>query len=88
VGKRRKKKKRLTKVAKLSGEKAKEAVRFLYKHRKKFQEALKLVGAVLGTASIIIVRPKAKHSRKWKRKTTKKGKPSDGQSKRGRGKES
>jgi len=74
VSKRRKKRKPLTKVATLSSEKAKEAIRFLYKHRKKFQEALKLVGAVLGVASMIIVRPKARPSRKSKRRTTKKGK--------------
>jgi hypothetical protein len=75
VKKRRKKKKPLTKVVELSGEKAKEAIRFLYKHRKKFQEALKLVGAVLGTASMIIVRPEARSTRKRKRKLLKSGRP-------------
>jgi hypothetical protein len=66
VGSSRKKKSRFTTIAKTSAGKAKEAAQFLYKHRKKIMEALELLTAVIGTASIALGKPGKPRRRKRK----------------------
>jgi hypothetical protein len=60
------KKSRFTKIAKTSAEKGKEAAQFFYKHRKKIMEALELLTAVIGTASLALGKPGKPRRRKRK----------------------
>ena len=53
-------------AATVSAEKTKEAVQFVYKHRKKILDALELIAAVVGTASTVVGKP-SKSSRRKKR---------------------
>jgi hypothetical protein len=51
-------------VAKSGAEKAKEAAKFVYKHRKKIKEAAELILAVVATASTIVGKPNPPRRRK------------------------
>jgi hypothetical protein len=51
-------------MAKSGAEKAKEAARFVYKHRKKIKEAAELILAVVATASTIVGKPSPARRRK------------------------
>ena len=53
-------------VAKSGAEKAKEAAKFVYKHRKKIKEAAELILAVVATASTIVGKPNTRRRRKKK----------------------
>ncbi len=60
----KKKVKAFKKAAAVGIGKFKEAAEFVYAHRDELKEAAKLVAAVLGTASQILVRPGRKAPRK------------------------
>jgi hypothetical protein len=64
--KRRKGKTSVGRVAKSGAEKAKEAGKFVYKHRKKIQEAVKPILAVVATASTILGKPNVPARRRKK----------------------
>ena len=51
-------------AANVSAEKTKEAVQFVYKHRKKIMDALELLAAVVGTASAVVGKPDKSKRRK------------------------
>jgi hypothetical protein len=52
-------------VATTSAGKAKDAAQFVYKHRQKIMDAVELLTAVLGTASLVLGKPeKSKRRRK------------------------
>ena len=51
-------------VAKRGAEKAKEAAKFVYKHRQKIKEAAELILAVVATASTIVGKPKPARRKK------------------------
>lgn len=62
--KRRKVRTSVGRVAKSGAEKAKEAAKFVYKHRKKIKEAAELILAVVATASTIVGKPNPPQRRK------------------------
>lgn len=62
--KRRKVRTNVGRVAKSGAEKAKEAAKFVYKHRKKIKEAAELILAVVATASTIVGKPSTPRRRK------------------------
>ena len=64
--KRRKVRMNVGRVAKSGAEKAKEAAKFVYKHRKKIKEAAELILAVVATASTIVGKPNTRRRRKKK----------------------
>ena len=64
--KRRKVRMNVGRVAKSGAEKAKEAAKFVYKHRKKIKEAAELILAVVATASTIVGKPNPPRRRKKK----------------------
>ena len=62
--KRRRVRTNVGRMAKSGAEKAKEAARFVYKHRKKIKEAAELILAVVATASTIVGKPTPARRRK------------------------
>jgi hypothetical protein len=66
---RRKRNQGLRSVAATSAAKAKQAARFIYKNRKQFADAAKLILSVVGAASAALGKPEPSRRRKRKKKS-------------------